>query len=99
MRGDTNFKASNSSGSSVYFLFRVLLYYTKRRYSVFQDAGEEYYSSDGDEGQFPGRGRGLRHPSGRGRPLCRHFKSPRGCLRGNSCPFLHPRGPPNGPPV
>lgn len=45
------------------------------------------------------RGRGMR---GRGRargglPICRHFVSQRGCLRGDSCHFLHPGI--NGPPL
>lgn len=57
-------------------------------------------------GNMRGRGRGMQRgrgmPRGRGRgrgtpPVCRHFVSPRGCLRGDSCIFLHPGV--NGPPL
>ncbi|CAB4020132.1 hypothetical protein BCR43DRAFT_451034 [Paramuricea clavata] len=66
-----------------------------------QESGDEYYSSDGDapSGPFPGRGRGSRPRGGRGRTLCRHFFTQRGCMHGNNCTFMHPRGPPNGPPA
>ncbi|XP_046844298.1 serine/threonine-protein phosphatase 1 regulatory subunit 10-like isoform X2 [Xenia sp. Carnegie-2017] len=63
-----------------------------------QDSVDEHFTSEGDipKGQFRSRGTRLRGP--RVRPPCRHFRTPRGCLRGNSCPFLHVRGTENGPP-
>lgn len=70
-----------------------------------RNSGEEFYNdqynfNDGDNPDglgrgLPPRGRGTRG-RGRGRPTCRHFTSPRGCLRGNTCTFLHPGV--NGPP-
>lgn len=73
----------------------------------FDDGGE--YGDEDEEGELGdmsmrGRGRGMLRGRGRGRargrgtpPLCRHFISKRGCLRGATCHFLHPGV--NGPPV
>lgn len=73
----------------------------------FDDGGE--YGDEDEEGELGdmsmrGRGRGMLRGRGRGRargrgtpPLCRHFISKRGCLRGATCHFLHPGI--NGPPV
>ncbi|KAL9989493.1 hypothetical protein ACROYT_G004052 [Oculina patagonica] len=73
----------------------------------FDDGGE--YGDDNEEGELGdnmnmrGRGRGMPRgrargrARGRGAPICRHFVSKRGCLRGSTCHFLHPGI--NGPPV
>lgn len=73
----------------------------------FDDGGE--YGDEDEEGELGdmsmrGRGRGMPRGRARGRgrgrgtpPVCRHFVSKRGCLRGNTCHFLHPGV--NGPPV
>ncbi|PFX23286.1 Serine/threonine-protein phosphatase 1 regulatory subunit 10 [Stylophora pistillata] len=73
----------------------------------FDDGGE--YGDEDEEGEpgdmsMRGRGRGMPRGRARGRgrgrgtpPVCRHFVSKRGCLRGNTCHFLHPGV--NGPPV
>lgn len=73
----------------------------------FDDGGE--YGDEDEEGELVdnmnmrGRGRGMPRGRGRGRargrgaPICRHFVSKRGCLRGSTCHFLHPGI--NGPPV
>lgn len=73
----------------------------------FDDGGE--YGDEDEEGELGdmsmrGRGRGMPRGRARGRargrgapPICRHFVSKRGCLRGSTCHFLHPGI--NGPPV
>lgn len=74
----------------------------------FDDGGE--YGDEDEEGEIGdnmgirGRGRGMSRGRARGRgrgrgtpPICRHFVSKRGCLRGATCHFLHPGV--NGPPV
>jgi len=73
----------------------------------FDDGGE--YGDEDEEGELGdnmnmrGRGRGMPRgrargrARGRGAPICRHFVSKRGCLRGSTCHFLHPGI--NGPPV
>ncbi|XP_032241917.1 serine/threonine-protein phosphatase 1 regulatory subunit 10 [Nematostella vectensis] len=74
----------------------------------FHDDNFDQFEGDDDEGPNNGpnmRGRVRGGPRGRGRgrgrrnppPVCRHFVSNRGCLRGEQCHFLHPGI--NGPPI